>query len=456
MVIQKKPVGVANIAAHDVQTDAATAERESFFKFDLHGDGSCLYRAVVVVPAKIVDVLFQELSRIQQQKVYAYGFNRGNVPRGYVEQHFKADLLEHIKSFLLKYGVINRLYRAFRDNKIHVAGAMRLHTIELEPGSDARFIFQVTVLDKIELFEWRYLPFKSPKRKKYKDIDRQVETFIEQERLQLENYQDAGLAIGDWVLFGVSPVDEDNKPLLGEHVERFWLRLGDEEIESRLRALFLGKKQGDRFYTINRGLQYYFGDQLDGSYRMCVDIIDMVPSTYFCFDLFKRHFRIKTNKDLCKKLVEVFSYRNDLSQRRTMVEQALQLLLSKHHVVVPRYLVLREQKALLEQVKQNPDYHVYRVQKDFNYRVQQLAEKRAKETVFIDQLAYHENVILTDSDIKSYLNLTQRARTREFIYFEPPASKIDAQEVPIAQHELARTCLREKTINYVIYHLTKK
>ena len=110
----------------------------------------------------------------------------------------------------------------------------------------------------------------------------------------------------------------------------------------------------------------------------------------------------------------------------------------------------------MEIVQENPDYNVYRVQKDFNHRIRQLAEKQAREKTFIDNLAYTENIAVTNQDVKAYLNLGLRARTREFIYFKYEEPTIDGQEVPIPAHILKRTCLREKTINYSIFHLTKK
>ena len=69
---------------------------------------------------------------------------------------------------------------------------------------------------------------------------------------------------------------------------------------------------------------------------------------YFCFDLFKRHFKLKTNKEMLQKLIEVFSYRNDMSQRRTMIEEALSLLLQKHKFDIPSYLNLAQKELLLE------------------------------------------------------------------------------------------------------------
>jgi FKBP-type peptidyl-prolyl cis-trans isomerase (trigger factor) len=99
---------------------------------------------------------------------------------------------------------------------------------------------------------------------------------------------------------------------------------------------------------------------------------------------------------------------------------------------------------------------VYRKQKDFNFWIQQLAEKQVKETLLIDQLIYRENIVVTHEDIVNYLNLDKRQRMREFIYFGLPESKHYGQEMPLVTNELSRVCAREKAINYVIYYLTKK
>ena len=150
-----------------------------------------------------------------------------------------------------------------------------------------------------------------------------------------------------------------------------------------------------------------------------------------------------------------FSYRNDVSQRLAMVEEALKLLLSRHRFFAPHYLVLRQQKIILSAIQNNPDYNVYRKQKDFNFWVQQLAEKQVKETLLIDQLIYRENIAVTNDDIVNYLNLDKRSRMKEFIYFNLPFNHYE-QEIPLAAHELYRVCAREKAINYIIHYLTKK
>ena len=425
-------------------------------KFELTCERPTLCHAHIIIPQSTVDKLYRETAITQQHALATQGFNRGHVPLEYIEQNFKQNITEHLKEFLFKYCVINFLYQEIRQQKILVAGEPRLLDINLQPNKDARFTFELTRFPAIPIHEWKYFPFKAPKRKNYKDLDRQVDNFIKDEHQRLETIPQGELAIGDWINVDITIADQTNKSLIENFTQNFWFKLGEEEIESPLRKLFVQKKIGDKFYTTNQGLQEYFSDQLNTTYNFHVKIINAIPYNYFCFDQFKKHFKIKTNKDMHKKLIEVFSYRNDISQRLAMVEEVLKLFLSKHRFSAPNHLVLRQQKEVLSAIQKNPDYNVYRKQRNFRQQVQQLAEKQVKESLFVDQLAYHENMPVTQEDIAGYLNLTKRARMKDFIYFDIPETKRDGTQVPIPTEELKHMCLREKTINYALYQLTKK
>ena len=136
---------------------------------------------------------------------------------------------------------------------------------------------------------------------------------------------------------------------------------------------------------------------------------------------------------------------------RTTVEESLKLLFSKHRFEIPNHLVLRQQKKVMDAIQYNPDYHVYRVQKDFKEAVRELAEKQSREEIFLDQLAYEEDMSVAHNDVKNYLNLTKRPRTKEFLHFDPPTTKIRGQEFPILNEELDRICLaRENTQSYYL------
>ena len=91
----------------------------------------------------------------------------------------------------------------------------------------------------------------------------------------------------------------------------------------------------------------YFSNHLDNSYAFCISVVDTVHNAYFCLESFKKYFKLKNNKDIYQKLIEVFSFRNDLSQRRSMVEEAFKVLLNKHRFTVPNHLILRQQDKVM-------------------------------------------------------------------------------------------------------------
>lgn len=411
----------------------------------------------VIIPSALINLLYKEASLCQQQQTQTHGFHKGEVPVEYIAEFFKSNLTEHVKEFLFKYFVVGFLFQEIRARKLVVAGEPRLINIELMPNHDGKFTFELSLFPQLQIQEWKYLPFKAPKRKNYKDLDRQVESFIEEEKNFLKNHADSSIGVGSWVNFDITLLDKNtHQPLLASHKTNLWLRLGDEEADSAYHELFLHKAIGDRFVSSSKALQDYFSDQMDTNYCFMVEIVEVLKSGYFCLELFKRHFKLKTNKELYQKLIEVFSYRNDISLRRSMAEESLKLLLSKHRFIVPNYLSLRQQKIILDKIKTNPDYHVYRMQKDFKERIRQLAEKQVREALFLDQLAYHEELEIVSGDLRGYLNLTNRPRMKDFLYFDVPPTKSSGQEVPLATEELNRFYLREKALNHIIYHLTKK
>jgi FKBP-type peptidyl-prolyl cis-trans isomerase (trigger factor) len=411
-------------------------------------------RVTITVPASIVDKIYTNALIAQQGTLQTSGFAKGSVPLEYIAQHYKSDTHDYLKEFLLNYFVTSFLHEQLRTCKLLTAGEPRLIAIQVEPHQNAMFEFQLSCVPSLELLEWKHLPFKAPKRKKYKDLDRQVDSFIKKELEQTQKHSDEGAQIGDLICLDIRLTHEHGQPFFDNHHETIWLRISGEEGDRPLREIFVGKKTGDQFSSNHKLIQSHFSNQLDVENNYCMTVKDLLHHNYFCLDQFKRFFKLKTNKEAYQKLIEVFSYRNDLSQRRSMAEEALKLLLSKHKFDIPNHVILRQQEKVIAAVQTNPDYHVYRIQKDFEKRIKQLAEKQIKEQLLLDQVAYHENITITHDDVKQYLNLMNRPRTKEFIYFDARPRHRE-QEALVPAQELMQACLREKAVNYIIYHLMR-
>lgn len=422
----------------------------------INSDNPVLRTISVTVPSDVVKTVYQQAVIAQQRHSQPYGLHQNEAPLRYIEQAYQGHILDQVYEFLFKFFVINILYDELRTQKVLLAGSPRLTAITMDDYNNAIYKFSATVFPQMDIMEWKYFPFKAPRRKRYKDLDRQVELFLEEEEHNKETLSKQYVCEDDWVNFDVMLANENGEALLDGYHENLWLKIGTEEADTTYQELFLGKNIGDVIVTHNEALQEYFNEQSGSNFNFCVTIRDIIPDVYVCIDSLKKQFRIKTNKDLHQKLVEVFSYRNDISQRKTMIDEACRLMLTKHAFNAPHFLVLRQQEELLQTIQSNPDYLVYKMQKDFQRSIEQLAERQVKETILMDAIAFNERLDISHDDVKNYLNLTKRMRTREFIHFRLPSTKVRGQEEPIITQELMTYCLREKALNYIIYHLTKK
>ena len=198
----------------------------------------------------------------------------------------------------------------------------------------------------------------------------------------------------------------------------------------------MAKRSATKWYSDAPVLQEFLSSKMDSKYLFQVRVVDIVPHALFSLDDFKSQFRLRTHKDLHKKLIEVFSLRNDLTQRRETIDHVFKLLLSKNPITPPPHVLLRRQESLFVHIQENPDYQVYRMQNGFEKNIQDLAEKQVKEMMIIDYLAARENISATNQDVKQYLNLLKRARTKEFVYFDLPPTRVFGQEMPISDELL--------------------
>lgn len=423
------------------------------FKATIPTPGFC--QIVIIVPAAFVSRLYYEAALDQQGTISTVGFHTGSTPVAYIQQNFKSILVEHLKEFLFNFFVANFLYRKIYEKKIPLAGDPRLVNIYLEPDADAEFHFELTLAQPINVATWKKATFKAPARKNYKDLDKQVEQFLREELTSAKEHTQEQVAPEDWVGFDIFPLSRTQERILSTHQESLWVKLGAADSDCAFQHDFVGRKVGDVFHSASPCFQEYFSEVLETHYPFGIEITDIVPHGFFSLECFKKHFKLTTAQELHNKLIEVFSFRQDMSQRRLTVEEALKALLKKHELEAPEHLILRQQEAVLTTLRNNPDYPVYKAQSDFHERVRMLSEKQAKEMILIDQIAFRENINVTPKDVRYYLNLVKRPRTKEFIYFSLLILKRRGRDMPLPAELLRQSCLREKTLNHVIAHLAR-
>ncbi len=429
---------------------------DTVFAFSVIEEKPHRQKAIVKIAREHIHALYNEALLSQKSQASTFGFDKGTTPLHYIEQNFRANIVQHLKELLFNHCVVDILYESLCTNKIVVVGDPDLIDIQLEPEQDAEFTFLLNNIQLDNDQRWKRAALRKIERKNYKDLDRQVEAFIQEETHQREQATSLEITFGDWINFEITIMSKDKNALMKNYKSELWIRIAPDEDDKDLHELFLGKKVGDSFLTQSIFLQEYLSLAFDMDYIFFVEIKDRLPHAYFEIDLFKHLFELKDDNELRAKLVEVFSTRNDISLRREMIEAVFKVLSKQYFFMLPQALLERQRQMVLAAVQHNPDYQVYKSQADFKERVRQLAEKQLKEAIIIDALAYQECITVSREDVRAYLNLLKRPRMKEFMYFTIPQYKIQGQELPLSVELIKRYCLREKTLNHIIKVLTNK
>ncbi len=424
------------------------------FEVDCNTPGLC--KCHVTIPQSFIQQFFKHAAQVKQLDSDSQGFKKGSVPLDYIQIHYKKNILSHMQEIFLKHFVIDALLEYIHKNKILIVGQLKLVSITMDTEQDAIYTFEGVLPKEVYIQRWKNLPFKATVRKKYRDIDNQVKTFLEEEESRQLTYESENtVQINDWVCFDTWIVDISKKSLFHNKKSQLWLKIGDEEPDMIFQELFLNKRIDDTFLTDNQSLRQYFCNSFDAPYTYAIQIKDRLPYKYFSIEYLKHHFKLKTKKDLHNKLIEIFSYSSDISQSRSIADMALNTIIKRNNILVPPSSVQTQKEVIIYELQQKPDYTLYKMKPDFDDHITTLAKKQLYEIVATDYIAYTENLIVSHVDIKAYLNLMQRTRTKEFLYFDPPQTQIEGQEFPITIESIKKACIREKALNHIIHHLTR-
>jgi FKBP-type peptidyl-prolyl cis-trans isomerase (trigger factor) len=413
---------------------------------------SHLHTITVTVPEQLASLLSNQTLELFRQGQFE-GFNATAIPSDHIEAAFKNQIKDKIKRYFLQHLVIDFIFAETASQNLIVTNYPRLTGVDMQPAGPISYHFDISVADHIELKEWKHFAFKAPKRKKYKDLDKQVISFVEN-RTATKKINPLLVEDNDWVLITATMINPGGNLLSLQLTSTFWVKIGHQDVRPSLIEQLLGKQLDSQFYTTDLDMHNSDDGHDARSYRFLVSIKSIMKGGHFSMEIFKNTFKLKNKPDIHNKLMEVFSYRNDVSQRRAIIDEVFHLLLSKHRFEIPKHQVLRREEFLVQNLSEQPDYHVYKAQKDFEHCIQQLAEKQLKEEIIIDQIAHNENIKVDIRDIQQYLHLVANKRLKEFIYFRPLIERLDDPQAIINVMPLSQAVLREKTLNHIIYTLT--
>lgn len=416
---------------------------------------SSLIEISITVSAEIIKNLKTKTVQSFKTRIKPQGLEKYDISVDFILERYSATILRTIEQFALRHVVVPALQQELKQKKIIMVHQPRLVECASNTDSSISYKFRISTLEIPQVHEWRKLPFKSPKRKLYKDLDKQVETFCDREGGLFDDTKRELIEDGDWLELEAVMLDNNQQPLIDGLSQRYWFKFSTKYVTDAFKQKFVGKSVGESFITMNFQTNETTSESLSTQSPHKITILSNAKGNHFSIDLFKFVFNLKSKIEIHKKLIEVFSFRNDISQRKSIIEEVFNLLLSKQRFEIPQHLTLRKQEDILTSLRQLPDYHVYKAQKNFTKQLEKLAEKQLKEEVIIDSISFKENISLNREDIRGYLHLFNHDRLREFVYFKPDLDNFDELDTPIPEPILCEAILREKTLNTVIYQLSR-
>jgi len=180
------------------------------FAFSFNQNLAMQATAQITVSKPFIDSIYLEALVCHQARTRTPGFALGSVPLAYIEQNYKTPIIAHLKNFFFAYYVIDFLLHKLAALKIAIIGEPRLITTSLEPQQSGVFTFTLVTPPITINNNWDALSFRSPRRKNYQDLDKQVKTFLseELERTTLEQTTADQIEINDWVCFSFTPLQK--------------------------------------------------------------------------------------------------------------------------------------------------------------------------------------------------------------------------------------------------------
>ena len=426
----------------------------SHMRFSWEQSSNCFAKGSITVNQSIANPVFNHVAQLYQHYSALPGYEDKKLPLEYAKSYFAAEIKQDAQEFMYKHFVIQFLLEELNRNHIITANWPRLSDITTVEG-EVTYHFILTLTPSITLKEWKHFVFKQPERKNYKDLDNQVIHFVKKATDTTRNQDKNSVEPGDWIYFSLLLVDPKTHAAEQEQPSHnYWIKMSNDMVLSVLQQNFLQKKLKDSFVVTSLPFTNALQSAIEEPYHYQITIEFITKGAHLSLDFFKNTFKLKTRADVHKKLIEVFSYRNDISQRRSTIEELFHLLFTKHRFEIPKHIITRKKESLLHSIKKQSDYNIYKSNKQFEANLTLLAENMLKEELIIDHITYAEGLAVTMTDIAQYLHLFNNERLKEFIYFKPFIDSIEDSTVPLHEGILAQAVLREKTLNFILHTLS--
>lgn len=380
------------------------------------------------------------------------GISCSSLPITYTQHYFAQEIETETQQFLYEHFIEGNIQTFLQENKITTINWPRVKSVDGDAQSGYTVTVALSLAPHLQLHDWHAQTFTAPKRKNYTDLDIQVESFITTLNKEESAVQETAVEVGDWVRFSA----QFRSPLVQTPVHshaQYWLRITNPILTTPAMQQFLSAKVGSSFTLPASALSPRQESTSATDYYFDIVVEHIVKTQSLSVKQVKECLRVTDHQTLHDKLIEIFSYRNDISLRKAIIEELFYSLFNAFRFEIAPHAITRRKELLLFLMHQTPDNSVYLKQKHFASHITLLAETKLKEEAIVDAIAQLENITVTPDDITHYLSLASNERLKEFLYFAPLTEDVISSDQPCGEYVLHQTVRREKTLNAIIQQI---
>lgn len=381
------------------------------------------------------------------------GFKHGTIPFDYVKKHYHGSLKNQLQHVFYHFYVLDILYKHLRSLGLYIP---KIFTLDCESDFihnkiTYSYFYRNNLLQYIVLPDFKKLKF--PERKKYRDLDKQAHSIIDQEAKNKLLPEINIISPGDWIAIKVFILDENNQIIDENLFAHLWINITNESIDREISDLFVGKKKGESCISDAAFLNDFLSTNFL-KHTFLITIFEHVSHVYFSFDFFKEAFSYD-NKDIFEKIIDIFSLRNDISLKKEKAQIALSFFLEKIKIFLEPDIVREHEIIIKNKIMQNPDYLLYQSDNNFDLNIKRLSCRQSIEKILIDHFISAFNISSSPALLYWYVNILQRNRLKEFLYFDVNHLYDNSNKfIPIHNAVLEQMALREKTVEFLIKKLS--
>lgn len=363
-------------------------------------------RINVEIEAEEVDKKLDQAYREFSKRVKVKGFRPGKAPRKVVEQYYGKQIVNDVKSDLLK----DSFSKVIEETKLFPLGSPSIEDGAITPGENLKYSILMEVQPDFELKDYMGIPVeKEILNISEDDVDKKLEAIKEAHAKLISINEDRPIKQGDYVIIDYVGFWKD-RPLKGIKGKDFMIHVGSKNFYPDLESGIVGLKKDER-KDLTIDFNEDFGDRrLAGkgvTFRIHVQDIKKKDLPELNDD-FARSLGndFKSLTDLRERVKEDITLQEERKLDRELKSRLLKKITATVDFELPEVMVEDEIERSMATIKQNVLRAGARFESSgiseekMRQELRTAAEERVREKVVLGKIADMEDIRVEESDIR--------------------------------------------------------